>query len=148
MPYFMLGAAVCGIDQYFKKKIEADTGLQDKEIAGGQIRLTRYHNRGAFLNLLENRGHLLLALVSALFGALLVICGLAIHRRDNRLLAFGLTLATGGAASNLCDRIRHGYVTDYFSFRKLPKIIFNLGDIAIFAGALLSIPAVLSKKQS
>ena len=37
----------------------------------------------------------------------------------------------------IVDRLKRGYVVDYFSirFKKLKKIVFNLGDICIFLGA-------------
>ena len=38
---------------------------------------------------------------------------------------------------NLYDRMKRGYVVDYFSiqFKKLKKIVLNIGDICIFLGA-------------
>ena len=49
----------------------------------------------------------------------------------------GACLVLGGGISNLYDRLKRGYVVDYFSirFKKLKKIVFNLGDICIFLGA-------------
>ena len=54
-----------------------------------------------------------------------------------------LILTLGGALSNYYDRIRRNYVVDYFSINvgRLKKVIFNLGDIFIFAGAVLMIIA-------
>ena len=54
-------------------------------------------------------------------------------------LAFTLVLA--GGASNLFDRMTRGYVVDYFSiqWKALKKVVFNLGDIFIFAGSVLLI---------
>ena len=50
-----------------------------------------------------------------------------------------LTLVLAGGASNLYDRLKRGYVVDYFSiqWKKLKKVVFNLGDIFIFAGSAL-----------
>ena len=46
----------------------------------------------------------------------------------------GLSMVLGGAISNLYDRLVKGYVVDYFSieFKRLKKVIFNLGDIFVF----------------
>ena len=51
----------------------------------------------------------------------------------------GLSIVLTGAASNLYDRFRRGYVVDYFSIRLkgLEKVVFNLGDMFIFFGSLL-----------
>ena len=50
-----------------------------------------------------------------------------------------LTLTLAGGVSNLYDRMKRGYVVDYFSFqwKALKKVVFNLGDLFIFAGAFL-----------
>ncbi|MCD8125050.1 MAG: signal peptidase II [Lachnospiraceae bacterium] len=62
-----------------------------------------------------------------------------LRKPDRRLAKTGLALIVGGSASNLCDRFRRGYVVDYFSvpFRRIRHIVFNLGDLFLFAGNLL-----------
>lgn len=47
-----------------------------------------------------------------------------------------LSLILGGAIGNLIDRIRIGYVIDYFSFTIFPPV-FNFADSAIVVGAIL-----------
>ena len=49
------------------------------------------------------------------------------------------TLTLAGGVSNLYDRMKRGYVVDYFSFqwKALKTVVFNLGDLFIFAGAFL-----------
>ena len=51
----------------------------------------------------------------------------------------GFALITAGGLSNLYDRLKRGYVVDYFSIRckYLEKVVFNLGDFFIFAGSAL-----------
>ena len=56
-----------------------------------------------------------------------------------------MSLILGGAIGNLIDRIRLGYVIDYFSFNIFPPV-FNLADSAIVVGAiLLSLILVFNK---
>jgi signal peptidase II len=50
---------------------------------------------------------------------------------------FGISVALGGAASNLYDRMRHGTVIDFIDLNYWP--IFNVADIAITAGAVLAL---------
>lgn len=135
--YILTAAGVFAVDQYCKGKIEEKRRFPDRKILRGQIILTRYHNSGAFLNLGENHRGVLKTLASVLLGVLVVMAAL-VWRNDRReLLKWGYGLLVGGAASNLWDRYRKGYVVDYFSFKLLPKVVFNLGDMAIFLGALL-----------
>ncbi len=99
-------------------------------------------NRGAFLNLGQEKPALvralsvgLTALVSALF-----LCTLA--QKGNRLLNTGLSFLLGGAFSNTYDRMKRGYVVDYLKLRTgiraVDRVVFNIGDFAILIGALLT----------
>ena len=62
-----------------------------------------------------------------------------IGKKGRVLEKTALTLVLAGGASNLYDRLKRGYVVDYFSiqWKKLKKVVFNLGDIFIFAGSAL-----------
>ncbi len=53
---------------------------------------------------------------------------------------------TAGALSNLFDRVKRGYVVDYFSFQFgwLKKVVFNIGDLCIFLGTFLLAVSELS----
>jgi signal peptidase II len=48
----------------------------------------------------------------------------------------GLALALGGAAGNLLDILRRGYILDFIDLRCWP--VFNLADVGIVAGLLLA----------
>lgn len=60
------------------------------------------------------------------------------------LAKLGLALILGGAASNLIDRIRFGYVIDFLDFRIWP--VFNIADSALTVGAILVIAQLVRKK--
>ena len=74
-------------------------------------------------------------MLSAVAGAWAYVIG----RKGRVLEKTALTLVLAGGASNLYDRLKRGYVVDYFSiqWKKLKKVVFNLGDIFIFAGSAL-----------
>ena len=55
--------------------------------------------------------------------------------------ALPLALVLGGAAGNLIDRVRFGYVLDYVGVGPWPT--FNVGDVAIAVGAVLIAVVVL-----
>lgn len=61
------------------------------------------------------------------------------------LLRIGLAFQMGGAFGNLVDRLRIGYVIDFFDFRVWP--IFNIADMVIVIGALMIIYDLRSKWQ-
>jgi lipoprotein signal peptidase len=54
---------------------------------------------------------------------------------DSWLLRVTFGLQLGGAAGNLIDRLRFGYVTDFIDVRWWP--IFNVADSSVVIGAIL-----------
>jgi lipoprotein signal peptidase len=63
---------------------------------------------------------------------------LGMRRRGESIrpvLLLGLALPFGGAAGNLIDRLRFGYVEDFLELPHWP--VFNVADSAITVGALL-----------
>lgn len=134
-------AALFGADQLLKKKAESMERGSVKKLPLG-IRFTKSFNRGAAMNLGEEAPELVACLSGLVLTAAEAALLYRLLRGKKDLAAAGLTLMIGGAASNVYDRFRKGAVTDYISFttgrKKLDETVFNLGDFAIFAGALLA----------
>ena len=72
-------------------------------LAGGRIRIRKYHNEGAMLNLGQRRRKAVAALSVALTGAVggMFLCSLG--QRGNRLLRAGLALAEAPVRGGLSD---------------------------------------------
>lgn len=138
MIYVFIAIILCaldlGIKDYMDKKKD---GKNDSTIWNGKIILTKQYNKGAFLNWLEDKRKVVLVISGVLLGFLLLMFGILLPKKDNHLLKLGYSLAIGGACSNVYERFRKGHVVDYFSFSFLKKVVFNLGDIFIFLGALI-----------
>ena len=64
----------------------------------------------------------------------------------------GIALLLAGSGSNVYDRLKTGTVTDMLRFPtapgKLKTLVFNMADFMIFLGALLTLFAYRSKKES
>lgn len=153
MFFIVLLLGVFGADCLIKQYIETNKMMNGEEaVFGGRIVITRYHNKGAFLNFLDKKPNLILVLSSALLGMLLLGLAVLVPKKENGLLKWGMALLTAGALSNVCDRASKGYVVDYFSIRckklkQLQNIVFNIGDFAIFIGAFLTAAGALFKKN-
>lgn len=141
MFWILMAAAVFVLDYCLKRQVEKKPDDYRKEILGGRILLRKSHNRGAMMNLMDERQQLVagfsLGITVSLAAAWLYLLG----RRGFGLMKTGLSLLIGGACSNVFDRLKRRYVVDYFSFqvkwKRMQKIVFNLGDICIFLGTFL-----------
>jgi signal peptidase II len=124
-------AAVIVADQGTKALVRAgvDLGHRDGILPG--IELVHVRNRGVAFGLFSDGGVVLVALGVASVVALLAF--FATHsRRPLVWLPTGLLL--GGAAGNLIDRLRQGFVTDFIDLPLWPA--FNLADACITVGVL------------
>lgn len=54
-----------------------------------------------------------------------------------------LVLVGAGAVGNFIDRIRQGYVVDFFYFKAINFPIFNVADIYVTCGAILLVLVIL-----
>ncbi len=136
---YIIIVLVIVIGEYFiKNYIENNKELGERqEILNGRIIIRKHHNEGAFLNFMGEKKEMLKTISCILLGliSLLFIC--LLPKKGKNIFKLGLAFALGGAISNVADRVKRGYVVDYFSFncKKLKSIIFNLSDIAIFLGS-------------
>lgn len=141
MVFFFLIAALAAADLVIKAEIESRDGKEfprslDKR---GLITLHKSHNPGLPFGLLKKYEEAVkmipVAMASALGGILIWL----LQRRGHFYEKIAYSIALGGALSNLYDRFKRHYVVDYFSINcgRLKKVIFNLGDMMIFAGSLM-----------
>jgi signal peptidase II len=103
----------------------------------GVLKLTHVHNTGSAFSLFQGAsGWLVVVSIISLIAILRYWLGL--RRRGETIspaLLLGLALPFGGAAGNLIDRLRFGYVEDFLELPRWP--VFNVADSAITVGALL-----------
>ena len=126
-------------DQFFKSQVEKDKIENGKQYFGDLITNKKSVNKGLIMNNLEEKPRWVLSWVSAMFGMTAYIYLLTLGKKNRKIKRLGLALMVGAAASNLYDRIKKGGVTDYFVIKGIPKIIFNLSDIVIILGAVISV---------
>ena len=133
------------LDQVTKALVRSAFELHEgPSVIPGFFDLTRVHNTGAAFGMFNGMDFpfktLILSLVAtaALFG--LAIYG-ALLPAGQRLARCGLALIVGGAAGNLIDRIRYGYVLDFVDlyWRDWHFWAFNVADAAINVGVALMI---------
>lgn len=111
----------------------------ERVVIPGVLSLTLMHNTGIAFSLLRG-------LPPAVTVALaLTILGVAVYNRDSwprtTVVRWGLGFVLGGAAANVVERVRFGYVIDYLDVHVWP--VFNVADSAIVVGAGLLVLALL-----
>ena len=118
-------------DQATKALVRASLELGDRDGVFPGVDLVHVRNRGVAFGMFEDGGVILVVIGVASVLALLVF--FATHsRRPLVWLPTGLLL--GGAAGNLIDRMRQGFVTDFIDLPLWPA--FNLADTCITIGVL------------
>lgn len=96
--------------------------------------LTYVENRGAAFGLFQNQ------ILFFIITTVLILGFIWFYAKYNRLgsvMVFGLSLIAGGAIGNLIDRIRLGFVVDYFNAAFINFPVFNIADCAVVIGAIL-----------
>ena len=144
MLWILLAISVCAADLGMKHYIDTHKEENCHEpVAGGHIIITRFHNPGAMLGWMKKKPKLLMGITVIGIGVLAGGLMGSLYKKRSPLIKLGLALLLGGAASNAYDRILKKEVTDYFRIsigsKRLERIIFNIGDMAIFLGGVLTI---------
>lgn len=145
MIVFIISISVLVIDQLTKRLICLNfLPSQSRPIIENIFHLTLVYNKGIAFGLFINR------IVVTIFISVIVIISLIVSlvkiKGPALILKIGFSLILGGAAGNLIDRIRFGYVVDFLDFRIWP--VFNLADTAITIGAGLLIVYLFKTKSA
>jgi signal peptidase II len=103
---------------------------QSVPIVGDFFRLTYVANRGAAFGILQERTFFFVLVGVVVIGV--IIASYRYFPVNGALLNMALGLQLGGAVGNLVDRVRYGYVVDFFDVGIWP--VFNVADSAIVVG--------------
>ncbi len=134
MVIFITFACVLAIDQFSKYLVLKNFALGESlAIIEDIFHLTYVQNRGAAFGILQNQ-------ISFFVIITLVVIVLLIYfyrqlPLDSIINKMALGLALGGTIGNFIDRVRLGYVVDFFDFRIWP--VFNIADSAIVVAVII-----------
>jgi signal peptidase II len=109
------------------------------------LSLTWVENRGVSMGMLTADTEVGRWLLVALTAVIAIVVGLWIRRERAWPEALALGLVLGGAAGNIVDRIRFGYVVDFVHLHAGPWsfYVFNIADAAITIGVLILLARAL-----
>lgn len=127
-----------GLDQLTKQMAVTYLYQQDPvEIIPGVFELRFLVNRGAAFGILQNHQYFFAVMTCIVLCALVYIyiripC---VHRYAPFHML--LVLLASGAVGNFLDRVRLGYVIDFFYFKLIDFPIFNVADCYVVVSVLL-----------
>jgi signal peptidase II len=126
-----LTLVVVAADQATKALVRANVEMGSRDSVLPGVEIVHVRNRGVAFSLFPDGGVVLIVVGLAAVAALLAFF-VTHSRRPLVWLPTGLLL--GGAAGNLIDRLREGFVTDFIHLPFWPA--FNVADTCITLGVL------------
>ena len=142
--WMLVSAAIIGLDQLSKVAIVKWVSLYEKIPLNSFINITHQQNKGAAFSFLADAGgwqRWFFAGLATIVSVVIVVWIFQLRKEKLTVLTSGLILILGGAVGNVIDRIRLGYVIDFFQvyIAGWPFPSFNVADAAITVGAGLII---------
>jgi signal peptidase II len=147
MLWLALGAialAAIVADQVTKHVVASDLRLGEGVHVVGPFTIRHVQNSGIAFGLFSNATAAVIVVTAIAIGWMLVYFARSGARHPVLPVALGLVI--GGSVSNLADRVRLGFVTDFLDFRYWPA--FNLADSFIVIGVGILLAAlVLAERE-
>ncbi len=141
----LVAAAAVAADQLTKHLVASALALDTGVDVLGPFSIHHVRNSGIAFGLFASRTSAVIVLTTVAVGAMLAFYARSAQRHPLLPVALGLVL--GGSVSNLVDRVRLGYVTDFLDLRWWPA--FNLADTFIVVGVgLLFLSFVAADRSS
>lgn len=132
------------IDQLAKKAAVAN--LKDQEpfiLIKNVFQLQYLENRGAAFGILQGQKSVFIVITVIILAVVVYIYARMPVTKKFIVMRILILLIAAGAVGNFIDRIRQGYVVDFFYFSAINFPIFNVADIYVTCAAVLLILTVL-----
>jgi signal peptidase II len=126
-------------DQVTKHIVAANLRLGEGVHVVGPFSIRHVENSGIAFGLFSNATAAVIAVTAIAIAWMLIYFARSGARHPVLPVALGLVI--GGSVSNLADRVRLGFVTDFLDFRYWPA--FNLADSFIVIGVGILLAALL-----
>lgn len=135
MLYEFIIVLLIGIDQVSKLwAINSLKNIKSIPVIENVFNLTYVENRGAAFGILQNNQWIfvIVAVLASAFGIYYLH-----NKKVNTVGKCGILLIISGALGNLIDRVRLGYVVDFFDFTIVWEYVFNIADVFVVVGTIL-----------
>ncbi len=144
MRIFSVTLGIIVLDQLSKLLVQEFMNQgQSIKILESFLYLTYLENPGAAFGILPYRTTLFILVTIAVM--VFIFYYLRKLPSHYRLMRLGLTFMLAGAAGNLIDRLRIGYVIDFINLNFWPPV-FNVADVAIVIGIIVFVYSFWQKE--
>jgi len=134
-----IALAAIVVDQVTKHVIAGNLRLGEGVHVVGPFTIRHVENSGIAFGLFSNATAAVIVVTAIAIGWMLAYFARSGARHPVLPVALGLVI--GGSVSNLADRVRLGFVTDFLDFRYWPA--FNVADSCIVIGVGILLAALL-----
>jgi signal peptidase II len=131
--------AALAADQLTKRIVTGQLALDQGSHVAGPFWIHHVQNSGIAFGLFSGATAAVIALTGIAVAWMLLFFARSGSRHPVLPVALGLVI--GGSVSNLLDRVRLGYVTDFLDLRYWPA--FNLADSFIVIGVVILLTALV-----
>jgi signal peptidase II len=138
-----IGLAAVAADQLTKHIVVGHLALDDGIHVVGPFWIHHVQNSGIAFGLFAQATPVVIVLTAIAIAWMLLFFLRSGSRHPVLPVALGLVI--GGSTSNLLDRVRLGYVTDFLDFRYWPA--FNLADSFIVVGVAILLGTLLASDR-
>ena len=138
-----IALAAVAADQLTKRIVTSHLALDQGDHIVGPFWIHHVQNSGIAFGLFSSRTAAVIVLTGIAVVWMLVFFARSGARHPVLPVALGLVI--GGSMSNLLDRVRLGYVTDFLDLRYWPA--FNLADSFIVIGVVVLLVALLAAER-
>ena len=138
-----IGMAAIAADQLTKHIVAGHLSLDQGIHVLGPFWIHHVQNSGIAFGLFASATPVVIVLTGVAIGWMLLFFLRSGARHPVLPVALGLVI--GGSASNLLDRVRLGYVTDFIDLRYWPA--FNLADSFIVVGVAILLGTLLASER-
>jgi signal peptidase II len=138
-----IALAAIAADQLTKWLVTSRLGIDDGVHVVGPFWIHHVQNSGIAFGFFSQATAIVILATGIAVGWMLLYFGRSGARHPVLPVALGLVI--GGSTSNLLDRVRLGYVTDFLDFRYWPA--FNLADSFIVVGVLVLLATLMRNER-
>jgi signal peptidase II len=140
----LVAFAAVAADQITKHVVASSIALDHAVKLVGPVSIRHVQNSGIAFGLFSSATVIVIVLTTVALGWMLIFFARSGARHPALPVALGLLI--GGSVSNLVDRVRLGYVTDFLDLRWWPA--FNLADASIVIGVAVLLGSLLLADRS